>query len=69
MHWGILIQNVRLIDHLERGAFDEKMFRSAFKFLRADVDKGTYNNPATIIVQNGEFHGDLLAGTKYYCEW
>lgn len=32
--------------------------------LRADVDKGTYNNPANIIVHNGEFHGDLLAGTN-----
>ena len=32
--------------------------------LRADVDKDTYNNPASIIVNNGEFKGDLLAATK-----
>lgn len=43
---------------------EEGSFSGTTAALRADVDKGTYNTPANIIVNNGEFNGDLLAKTN-----
>ena len=43
---------------------EDGKFAGTTAALRADVDKGTYNNPAKIIVNNGEFNGDLLAKTN-----
>ena len=57
--YGVYIYTSGGIVNIEGGNF-----AGTTAALRADVDKDTYNNPASIIVNNGEFKGDLLAATK-----
>ena len=57
--YGVYIYTSGGIVNIEGGNF-----AGTTAALRADVNKETYNNPASIIVNNGEFKGDLLAATK-----